>query len=133
MILKCNLLYCECVELFTYLKSIPISFLLYTTQTSQKKYFPVRSSTFTTYYYCLFKVNQKLELSSIKPPGAEKQCFSKMVAKRLKRQCQFSIGFEPVHPSTLCENSVKIHQVIISRRLIGPGREIIKCLMSVRA
>ena len=55
----------------------------------------------------------KLEIVSIKPPRAGKQCFSKMMAKRLKRWHPFSIGSVPVHPSTLCENLVEIRQAVL--------------------
>ena len=36
-----------------------------------------------------------------------------MAAKQLNRRRPFSIGFEPVHPSTLCENLVEIHQAVL--------------------
>ena len=36
-----------------------------------------------------------------------------MAAKWLNQRPPFSIGFEPVHPSTLCENLVKICQAIL--------------------
>ena len=56
-------------------------------------------------------MEDKLELASIKPPGAGKQCF----ANRLNRQRPFSIGFVPVHPSTLCQNLVEISQAVLMR------------------
>ena len=50
--------------------------------------------------------NIKQELACIKPSGVGKQCFSKMAAKQLHRRRPFPIVFEPVHPSTLCEDLV---------------------------
>ena len=55
----------------------------------------------------------ELEVVSIKQPGTGKQCFFKMAAKRLKQWCPCSLGFEPVHPSTFCENLVEICQTVL--------------------
>ena len=62
--------------------------------------------------YCVIICNS-YNKTNINPPGAGERCFSKMPAKLLNRRCPFSVVFEPVHPSILCENLVEIGQAIL--------------------
>ena len=82
---------------------------------------PEEGNYMLSYHLQQKKRKLKLELDSIKPPGAGKLCFSRMGAKRLNRRCPYSIGFEPVHPKNIQENT-SLSIIVVSMP------ETVKCI-----